>query len=37
MARETARRAVRIPRERGLIETRCGKGSFVAGHAGQNE
>nr|WP_089107095.1 GntR family transcriptional regulator [Streptomyces hyaluromycini] len=37
VARETARRAVRIPRERGLIETRCGKGSFVAGHAGQNE
>lgn len=31
VARETARRAVRILRERGLIETRWGKGSFVAG------
>ncbi|MFD4600756.1 GntR family transcriptional regulator [Streptomyces sp. NPDC058464] len=38
VARETARRAVRILRERGLIETRWGKGSFVAGgHLGQNE
>ncbi|MFD7131295.1 GntR family transcriptional regulator [Streptomyces sp. NPDC059894] len=30
VARETARRAVRILRERGLIETRWGKGSVVA-------
>ena len=30
VARETARRAVRILRDRGLIETRWGKGSFVA-------
>ncbi|MEV4433321.1 GntR family transcriptional regulator [Streptomyces sp. NPDC049585] len=29
VARETARRAVRILRERGLIETEWGKGSYV--------
>ncbi|MFF8728915.1 GntR family transcriptional regulator [Streptomyces sp. NPDC015171] len=39
VARETARRAVRILREKGLIETRWGKGSFVAGSVerGENE
>ncbi|MGW7542232.1 GntR family transcriptional regulator [Streptomyces sp. NPDC054770] len=37
VARETARRAVRILRERGLIETRWGKGSFVADRTGQDE
>ncbi|MGW4158845.1 GntR family transcriptional regulator [Streptomyces sp. NPDC004788] len=30
VARETARRAVRVVRERGLVETVWGKGSFVA-------
>ncbi|GAA3856150.1 hypothetical protein GCM10023084_07560 [Streptomyces lacrimifluminis] len=29
VARETARRAVRVLRERGLVETVWGKGSFV--------
>ncbi|MBC9714527.1 winged helix-turn-helix transcriptional regulator [Streptomyces sp. TRM66268-LWL] len=33
VARETARRAVRVLRERGLVETLWGKGSFVAGPA----
>ncbi|MGW7549104.1 GntR family transcriptional regulator [Streptomyces sp. NPDC054770] len=37
VARDTARRAVRILRERGLVETRWDKGSFVAEHTGQNE
>ncbi|MFJ3757130.1 GntR family transcriptional regulator [Streptomyces sp. NPDC090080] len=37
VARETARRAVRILRERGLIETRWGKGSFVANRTGQSD
>ena len=37
VARETVRRAVRILRERGLVETRWGKGSFVAEHTGQIE
>ncbi|MFJ6665485.1 GntR family transcriptional regulator [Streptomyces sp. NPDC091383] len=30
VARETARRAVRIARERGLVVTEWGKGSYVA-------
>ncbi|WP_418956803.1 GntR family transcriptional regulator [Streptomyces tritici] len=34
VARMTARRAIGIARERGLIETRWGKGSFVAPAAG---
>ncbi|MEV0040685.1 GntR family transcriptional regulator [Streptomyces sp. NPDC050804] len=29
VARETARRAVRVLRERGLVETEWGRGSFV--------
>ncbi|MFF4495505.1 GntR family transcriptional regulator [Streptomyces sp. NPDC001546] len=33
VARETARRAVRVARERGLVETVWGKGSFKAGPA----
>lgn len=31
VARETARRAVRVLRERGLVVTEWGKGTFVAG------
>ncbi|MFI9261151.1 GntR family transcriptional regulator [Streptomyces sioyaensis] len=31
VARETARRAVRVLRERGLIVTEWGRGSYVAG------
>ncbi|MFD4372750.1 GntR family transcriptional regulator [Streptomyces sp. NPDC058486] len=34
VARMTVRRAIGIARERGLIETRWGKGSFVAPAAG---
>ncbi|QRX90297.1 GntR family transcriptional regulator [Streptomyces noursei] len=30
-ARETVRRAVRVPRERGLIVAEWGRGSYVAG------
>ncbi|MEU3060622.1 winged helix-turn-helix domain-containing protein [Streptomyces subrutilus] len=33
VARETARRAVRILRERGTVETQWGKGTFVVGPA----
>lgn len=36
VARMTARRAIGILRERGLIETRWGKGSFVAHPAGSD-
>ncbi|MGW5816652.1 GntR family transcriptional regulator [Streptomyces noursei] len=35
VARETARRAVRVLREQGVVVTEWGKGSFVAGHADQ--
>ncbi|MFE1960922.1 GntR family transcriptional regulator [Streptomyces sp. NPDC059479] len=35
VARETARRAVRVLRERGLVETEWGKGTFVK-HTGQH-
>ncbi|MGX8904753.1 GntR family transcriptional regulator [Streptomyces netropsis] len=37
VARETARRAVRVLRERGLVETEWGKGSRVAGAAQQHQ
>ncbi|BCM69006.1 MULTISPECIES: GntR family transcriptional regulator [Streptomyces] len=33
VARETVRRAVRVLRERGLVVTEWGKGTFVAGAA----
>lgn len=33
VARETARRAVRVLRERGTVRTEWGKGSFVVGPA----
>ncbi|MFD4141595.1 GntR family transcriptional regulator [Streptomyces sp. NPDC058572] len=37
VARETARRAVRVLRERGLVVTEWGKGTFVAGPAKRGE
>ncbi|MCP3822910.1 GntR family transcriptional regulator [Streptomyces sp. A3M-1-3] len=37
VARETARRTVRVLRERGLIRTEWGRGSFVAAPAGGDE
>ncbi|MFF7689695.1 GntR family transcriptional regulator [Streptomyces syringium] len=37
VARETARRAVRVLRERGLVETEWGKGSRVTGAAQQHQ
>ncbi|MFD3562157.1 GntR family transcriptional regulator [Streptomyces sp. NPDC058686] len=37
VARETARRAVRVLRERGLVRTEWGRGSFVAERAGEDE
>ncbi|MDH2393360.1 winged helix-turn-helix domain-containing protein [Streptomyces sp. HNM0663] len=37
VARETARRAVRVLRERGLVVTEWGKGTFVAGPAERGE
>ncbi|MGW8975105.1 GntR family transcriptional regulator [Streptomyces platensis] len=37
VARETARRAVRVLRERGLIRTEWGRGSYVAERAGEDE
>ncbi|MGW8063530.1 GntR family transcriptional regulator [Streptomyces ziwulingensis] len=36
-ARETTHRAVRVLRERGLVVTERGKGTFVAGPAEQSE
>lgn len=37
VARETARRAVRVLRERGLVETVWGKGSFVVDRSASDE
>ncbi|MFF2507087.1 GntR family transcriptional regulator [Streptomyces sp. NPDC058067] len=37
VARETARRAVRVLRERGLVRTEWGRGSFVAERAAEGE
>jgi DNA-binding GntR family transcriptional regulator len=37
VARETARRAVRVLRERGLVETVWGKGSFVVERSASGE
>ncbi|MYR19642.1 GntR family transcriptional regulator [Streptomyces sp. SID6137] len=37
VARETARRAVRVLRERGVIWTEWGRGSFVADRATEGE
>ncbi|WP_431776559.1 GntR family transcriptional regulator [Streptomyces cucumeris] len=37
VARETARRAVRVLRERGLVVTEWGKGTFVSRPAGRGE
>ncbi|MER6527612.1 winged helix-turn-helix domain-containing protein [Streptomyces sp. NPDC001508] len=37
VARETARRAVRVLRERGLVVTEWGKGTFVAGPTERGE
>ncbi|MHB6907882.1 GntR family transcriptional regulator [Streptomyces sp. DB-54] len=37
VARETARRAVRLLREQGLVTTEWGRGSFVTDRADQEE
>lgn len=37
VARETARRAVRVLRERGVVQTEWGRGSFVADRATEGE
>jgi GntR family transcriptional regulator len=37
VARETARRAVRVLRERGLVVTEWGKGTFVSGHEDKHQ
>ncbi|WP_405821209.1 GntR family transcriptional regulator [Streptomyces sp. NBC_00838] len=37
VARETARRAVRVLRERGTVRTEWGKGTFVVGPAERGE